>query len=40
MFGQISKAETAPDKRDQTQAEWQDGLRARVVRLLRKLKMA
>lgn len=40
MFGHISKKETAPDKRDEGNAEWQDGLRARVVRLLRKLRMA
>jgi DNA-binding response OmpR family regulator len=40
MFGHISKAEIVADKRDEGKAEWQDGLRARVVRLLRKLKMA
>lgn len=40
MFGHISEAATEPDKRDDGNAEWQDGLRARVVRLLRKLKMA
>jgi DNA-binding response OmpR family regulator len=40
MFGHISEEEKAPDQRDETEAEWQDGLRARVVRLLRKLKMA
>lgn len=40
MFGHISEAEIAADKRDEGTAEWQDGLRARVVRLLRKLKMA
>jgi DNA-binding response OmpR family regulator len=40
MFGHISESETAPDKRDEGKSEWQDGLRSRVVRLLRKLKMA
>ena len=39
-FGHISERETAPDKREDGTAEWQEGLRARVVRLLRKLKMA
>lgn len=40
MFGHISEAEIAADRRDEGKAEWQDGFRARVVRLLRKLKMA
>jgi CheY-like chemotaxis protein len=40
LFGHISEGETAPDKRDEGTAEWQDGPRAKVVRLLRKLKMA
>jgi DNA-binding response OmpR family regulator len=41
MFGHISDAKAQPDKRDEAPPEWQDDrLRAKVVRLLRKLNMA
>jgi two-component system cell cycle sensor histidine kinase/response regulator CckA len=40
MFGQITDREETPDKRDDEQ-EWNDDrLRARIIRLLRKLRMA
>jgi len=41
MFGHISQSDAPPDKRDDGDRQWQDDrLRAKVVRLLRKLKMA
>jgi DNA-binding response OmpR family regulator len=40
MFGQITMAEAQPDKRDLPDAWSDDRLRARVVRLLRKMRMA
>ena len=40
MFGHISDAQDPPDKRDDDD-EWNDDrLRAKIVRLLRKLRMA
>lgn len=41
MFGHISDSEAPPDKRDEGEQLWTDDrLRAKVVRLLRKLRMA
>jgi hypothetical protein len=40
MFGQIADGEAPPDKRDDV-AEWTDDrLRAKILRILRKLRMA
>src|SRR4026208_1785544 len=40
MFGQIADGEDAPDKRDDV-SEWTDDrLRAKILRILRKLRMA
>ena len=40
MFGQIADGQEPPDKRDDV-AEWTDDrLRARVIRILRRLRMA
>jgi hypothetical protein len=40
MFGHISEGQESPDKREE-QAEWTDArLRAKIVRLLRRMRMA
>jgi FixJ family two-component response regulator len=40
MFGHIANAEVQPDKRDNEQEWIDDRLRAKVVRLLKRLRMA
>ena len=40
MFGQISDTEAPPDKRDDTQEFTDDRLRSKIVRLLRRFRMA